>query len=353
MSEAIYERLAKHLDNLPGGFPRSESGVEMRILRRMFTEEEADLAARLTMRPEPAKKVADRLERDPEEVAKLLDVMSRKGLIFRLDKGKTPLYMASQYVVGIWEYHVNDLDPELIKDMNEYLPTLIDTEVWKKAPQLRTIPVEESVFQSREILAHEEARTITQSRSKIAVAPCICRREHKMIGEGCDRPEESCLVFGRAADYYIGNGTGREISTEEALTILDEAEKNALVLQPSNSQSITNICTCCGCCCQVLKAYKRHPHPASIVSTPFKLQVVAEDCVGCGDCIERCQMDALSLEEDVIVHDERRCIGCGLCTTVCPSECLLLVRKPEEELMAIPPTTSDTYVMIAKARGKP
>jgi len=352
MTEAIYERLAKHLDNLPGGFPRSESGVEMRILRRLFTEEEAELSPHLTMRPVPAAKLAKRLERDPEAIAKLLDVMSRKGLIFRLDKGKTPLYMASQYVVGIWEYNVNNLDPDLIKDMNKYLPTLIDTEVWKKAPQLRTIPVGESVFHSREVLPHEEARNLVQARSKIAVAPCICRREHTMIGEGCSRPEESCLVFGRAADYYIGNGIGREITVDEALTILDEAEKNALVLQPSNSQSITNICTCCGCCCQVLKAFKRHPHPASIVSTPFMLEVKSEDCVGCGDCLERCQMDALTLVDDVIVHDEKRCIGCGLCTTVCPSECLLLVRKPEEEMMSIPPTTFDTYVQMGMARGK-
>jgi ferredoxin len=352
MTDAIYERLAKHLDNLPGGFPRTESGVEMRILRRLFSVEEADMAAHLTMRPEPAAKVAARLERDPEQTAKLLDEMSHKGLIYRMGRGNTPMYSASQYVVGIWEYNVKNLDPELIKDMNEYIPTLFDMETWKKAPQLRTIPVEESIFERREILPHEEARALTLSRSKIAVAPCICRREHSMVGEGCGKPEESCLVFGRAADYYIGNGTGREITTEEALAILDRAEKNALVLQPSNSQQISNICTCCGCCCQVLKAYKRHPHPASIVSTPFRLEVVAEDCAGCGDCIERCQMDALSLVDDVISHDERRCIGCGLCTTVCPSECLLLVRKPEEELMAIPESTADTYMMIAKARGK-
>jgi ferredoxin len=208
------------------------------------------------------------------------------------------------------------------------------------------------VFQSRDILPYEELRTVIESQKKIAVAPCICRREHNMIGEGCDRPEESCLVFGRAVDYYVGNGTGREITVDEALAILEEAEKNALVLQPSNSQSVTNICTCCGCCCQVLLAYKRHPNPASIASSPFKLEVLTEECAGCGDCIERCQMDALSLEDDVIVHDERRCIGCGLCTTVCPSEALLLVRKPEEELTSVPRSMIDTYVEIAKARGK-
>ena len=37
MEEEIYKKLAKHLDNLPGGFPPTESGVELRILKRLFT----------------------------------------------------------------------------------------------------------------------------------------------------------------------------------------------------------------------------------------------------------------------------------------------------------------------------
>ena len=47
MAADIYERLAQHLDNLPGGFPRTESGVEVRILRRLFTPEDAELALHL------------------------------------------------------------------------------------------------------------------------------------------------------------------------------------------------------------------------------------------------------------------------------------------------------------------
>lgn len=52
MTEKIYEKLAKHLDNLPGGFPPTKSGVELRILRRLFTPEEAKLALRLIPLPE-------------------------------------------------------------------------------------------------------------------------------------------------------------------------------------------------------------------------------------------------------------------------------------------------------------
>jgi hypothetical protein len=40
----VYEKLAQHLDSLPAGYPRTESGVEMRILKRLFSPEEAEIA---------------------------------------------------------------------------------------------------------------------------------------------------------------------------------------------------------------------------------------------------------------------------------------------------------------------
>ncbi len=63
----VYELLATHLDNLPGGFPRTESGVEMRILKRLFTEGEAALAPHLRMRPEPVERIAKRANLPPDD----------------------------------------------------------------------------------------------------------------------------------------------------------------------------------------------------------------------------------------------------------------------------------------------
>jgi electron transport complex protein RnfB len=351
MVEDVYTRLAEHLDNLPGGYPATESGVELRILRRLFTEEEAELAVHLALITEPAEEIAARAGIDEDRAVKLLAEMSEKGLIYRIRRSGVPLYSASQFVVGIWEYHVNDLDPGLIRDFNEYIPALFDPEIWRKAPQLRTIPIGESIPQEIEILNYERADKLVRSRSKIAVAPCICRREHRMIGEGCDKPEETCLVFGRAADYYIENGLGRAIDVEEALAILALAEDAGLVLQPSNSQRISNICCCCGCCCQVLLNIKKHPHPASLVSTPFQVASDADLCIGCGECIPRCQMDALSLEDDHIVVDLKRCIGCGLCVTACETESLYLVRKPDTEQPKVPMSLARAYINLGRVRG--
>ena len=43
----IYTRLREHLDELPGGFPATETGVEIRILKRLFSPPEAELADKL------------------------------------------------------------------------------------------------------------------------------------------------------------------------------------------------------------------------------------------------------------------------------------------------------------------
>lgn len=352
MPEETYQRLARHLDDLPGGFPSTENGVELRILKRLFTEDEAELAMHLTVLAEPAGTIAKRAGICEEEAAGRLKEMALKGLIYRIYKEDEPRYMALQYVVGIWEVHVNDLDPDLIADMNEYLPDLIESEVWDKAPLLRTIPINQDIPVTHEILPHEQAQELVKSRTRIAVAPCICRREHTIAGNGCKHPEEMCLIFGRGAEYYIENGIGRAIDADEALDILRKAEQNGLVLQPSNSRNITSICCCCGCCCQVLLMIKRHPNPAQLVSSPFILSTDRSTCIGCGDCISRCHMDALSHKNELVSLDADRCIGCGLCVTTCPTGSLELVRKPEKEQKAVPQTQMKYLIHLAKVRGK-
>jgi electron transport complex protein RnfB len=353
MAQDVFQKLRSHLDNLPGGYPTTDSGVELRILRRLFAPEEARLATKLTVIPEPGAVVARRAKLPVGEATRLLDDMARKGLIFRYEYKGDVMYMAAQYVIGIWEYHVNDLDPELIKDMNEYIPHLFKPEVWKEAPQLRTIPVGRSITPEHEVMPYEAAEELVRGQKKILVAPCICRREHQMVGEGCDKPLESCLVFGAGVDYYEANGLGRRIDVEEAVAILKQADKKGLVLQPTNSKKIMNMCCCCGCCCQVLRTIKRYPKPADIVSSPFIAKAEPESCKGCGVCVERCQMEALSLDEDEkVVLDLDRCIGCGLCVSTCPTKSLTLERKPEADQPEVPRNSMEAMLNTARARGK-
>ena len=58
MKEETYRRLAEHLDRLPGGFAPSETGADLRLLQRLFTPEEAELATHLTVEREEAEVIA-------------------------------------------------------------------------------------------------------------------------------------------------------------------------------------------------------------------------------------------------------------------------------------------------------
>ncbi len=348
----VYQNLARHLDNLPAGFPATETGVEIRILKRLFTPREAEIAAGLVMMPETVSAIAGRLKMVDAELAPVLYDMSRKGLIYRSGKNGKVYYMAAQFVVGIWEYHVKSLDLDLIKDFNEYSSSFMN-KVWTetKTKQLRIIPISKSISAEMLTMPYDEAEQIIKKQSKIVVTPCICRTEHKMAGKGCDRPVEVCLAFGSGAYYYEENGLGRNISQSEALEILAKGMEAGLVLQPGNSQKPTNICMCCGCCCQILKNLNNLDEPAKAVHSNYFAQVSADDCTGCGVCQERCQMQAIVVEDVARVKIER-CIGCGLCVTSCSFDAVHLIEKAPEDRWTPPANTVETYINIAKERGK-
>ena len=349
-TDKVYHALARHLDRLPAGFPATPDGVEIRILKRLFTEQEAQIATHLTMQMEPARDIADRAGLPPSELEPMLAQMASKGLIFRKNTSKETLFMAAQFVVGIWEYHVNDLDEALIRDFNLYAPYLAEQWRNQKTQQLRVIPISKSIPNQMQVMPYEHAETIIRQQSKIVVAPCICRREHDMSGSGCGKPLEVCLVFGSGGFYYEKNGLGREITRDEALDLLRQGAEAGLVLQPGNSQKVLNMCMCCGCCCQVLKNLKTLPQPASVINNSYVAWVDEEACVACGICAERCPMDAMTVEETARV-DLDRCIGCGVCTLTCEAQAIGLRANPEQQRWTPPATVFETYLNIARERG--
>jgi electron transport complex protein RnfB len=86
MSEDIFRRLQEQLDQYSIGFPATESGVEIKILKKLFTEEEVEMYLHMSMMLETPDSVAGRLKQDPAQVASLLDEMAEKGLLFRAAK---------------------------------------------------------------------------------------------------------------------------------------------------------------------------------------------------------------------------------------------------------------------------
>ena len=120
------------------------------------SSEEAELAVCLNMIPESPEAIAARTGLNAEVITPKLEEMSRKGLIFRRSKGDQHTYMAAQFVIGIWEYHLNDLDEELIRDVNAYLPHYFQKRfVTSETQQLRVIPVSQEIV-SKEGLTRDD-----------------------------------------------------------------------------------------------------------------------------------------------------------------------------------------------------
>ncbi len=351
--EDTYKKLALHLDNTPSGFPETETGVELRILKQLFTPEEAALALSLIMIPETAEAIAERAQKSLKDTEPMLIEMGRKGLIIHICKNGENTFMLLHFVVGIWEYQVNRLTKELIKDFNEYVPYLIQNQYKNKTQQLRVVPVSKSVNTELNIMDYEQVESIIKSQSKILVAPCICRKEHDIMGKGCDKPSETCLIFGSGAYIYESRGIGRTIPQEEALDILKEGVKQGLVPQPSNAKKPLNICLCCDCCCQILKNIKEFDAPAKIVSSNFQAGVAESECTGCEACKEICPMMAIEMDEENTLASVNtdRCIGCGLCVTVCDFDAVRLMDKKETEKIEPPANILETYMNIAKEKG--
>lgn len=130
--------------------------------------------------------------------------------------------------------------------------------------------------------------------------------------------------------------------------IIDRAEENAMILMPTNAKDIVHMCCCCSCCCALLRMLKSHDRPADYVHSAFQVRKDQELCSACGDCLERCQMEAIHETDDAIEIDLARCIGCGLCVSACPQQALSLT---ERAAGPVPANYLNMLSELARERG--
>lgn len=60
-------------------------------------------------------------------------------------------------------------------------------------------------------------------------------------------------------------------------------------------------------------------HNPESISTSVQKMYSAGKCIGCGECVKICPMDACKLTPEGIVTDTELCSACGLCAEVCPA----------------------------------
>ena len=343
----IYRQLQQHLDkSTPVGLPATESGVELRCLKQVFTPEDAELTLMLGPLPETVEEIYPRVKETGmsiEELEEKLDLLVMKGLILggKLTVGEKgeKRYSVMGWAIGIWEFQIDRLTKELVEARNEY-----EEEVYYKAwfkpdtpAQMRTIPVGHSITVEHHVSTYDDIRQIIENaKGPFALVNCICKQGMALVDQPCkvSHTQETCIGFGMTAEAVIDIGFGREVIKEEIFDALQKFEDIGLVLQPENAQNPRMICSCCGDCCKVLLNMKKFPRPAELYTSNYFAVVDPEECEGCKTCIDRCQIEAVSMVDEVSTVNLDRCIGCGLCVTTCPSDAIQLQKKEKE---VVPP----------------
>jgi electron transport complex protein RnfB len=334
MTDDIYARLADAMDRLPNGFPRTASNVELKILRKLFSPEEAALASHLTGAYETVDQIASRAGLPSDEVSKQLFKMTRRGMVFINKVDNQVLFRMAPFVVGVYEASLELMDHELAHLTEEYFASGGAAGIMGVEPALQRVVPAQAAVKTEWVLPYDDVRAILMNSKTFNVRDCICRVQQAQIGEPCEFPVNMCLNF---SEMERSSPRPGDISQTEALALLDRCEEIGLVHSVSNvMQGVGYVCNCCGCCCGILRGITEYGLERSMAFANYYAVIDPLECNNCGTCIDRCHVKAISEGDGYSVVDLAHCIGCGLCVTGCPNDVARLERKPEAELIHPP-----------------
>lgn len=350
----VYEKLRTRLSEMTVGFPTTENGSEILLLKHLFSKEEANTYLAMKDGYQYPSEVATILGEDEVTVSARMLLMSQKGLIFRVrgKHGEPNKYRVLPWLIGISDIQVDRMSKQYLKDSEDFFLNGLKKQISiiKKLPLLRILPVNENLVVGKQILPFDDAVSIIKSKDRISVANCICRQTAKIAGSTCHHPMETCLQCDSWADFMVGNGNARYISKEEAIAILKLNEENGAVIEMMNSQGAELICSCCPCHCIILKLLRITSDPGRDFVSNYFCGYDASLCTNCGICVKRCPIRARQLIDGKMVYKPQLCVGCGLCVSTCKAGANELLRKDNDKIYTPLETIFDTYEEIEKMK---
>ena len=209
MADEIYYKLAKVLDTLPTGFPATQSGIEIKILKWIFTPEQADLFCDMRLTFETAEQVAERTGRPLDGLEKQLKAMGRAGQLFAIDFGGVMVFKMLPWVFGIYDFTslagwIRNL-PCFVK----YTDQFTESSFFQTPSLMRTVPIEKEISAGQEALSYERVSNIIEQNQSFLANDCICKKEKALLGHPCDRPVQVCLAVAPVPGVFDKYPTGQ------------------------------------------------------------------------------------------------------------------------------------------------
>jgi len=331
----LYEELARHLDQGIIGSPKSPALIK--ILKILFPIEEAEIAAKLPMQNKSLSELKGIFPEKAKSLEEILNRMATRGTVYTSQhQGQERKYRLLPSIVGwaetpFWAGKDTEYTRKLAPLWLEYREEAFGSELARgDMPVMRVIPVSRTLKDARKILPFDELKPKIETASYRAVGHCPCRMITRSLGKGCNHSLEVCLHFGSMGRYMVEYGMAREITVEETLNILKEANEEGLVHIIDNIEGyMSTICNCCGCCCVFLDS-KKKLRLHTISSSSYVARVDVDKCAGCGTCEERCPMGAIAVTVNSTAEvNENICIGCGVCTPTCTNAAVDLVQRAQ------------------------
>ena len=245
-----------------------------------------------------------------EDTQKMIDHLCWVGVVEMTREGpdKTKHYNVPIFVPGSAEFmmmndELTDAHPELATFFN--LMTQMPLEgVTPMIPLggagvgMHVIPVEKAIEHENVTADVEHISHWLKKYDKYSIGQCTCRKQQSMRGEGSGQINgEFCMGMGDMAEYQVDKGMGRYISYEEALEVLERAERHGFVHQITNidgEDKIVAICNCAAGVCNALRTSQLYNTP-NMSRSAYRAHVESEKCVACGKCVEVCPVGAAKL----------------------------------------------------------
>ena len=364
-----YASLTDRLNKFPQGAPPSKH--LNKILKILFSEEEAALVALLPIKPFTAEKASSIWKKNLTETRKILDELASRAILVDIPNNGQTEYVLPPPMAGFFEFSLmrtrGDIDQKVLSELfYQYLNVEEDfiRELFTEGEtQLgRTFVNEPALSQENalHVLDYERASEVIKTASHRGVGLCYCRHKMEHANKACDAPQDICMTFNNSASSLIRHGHARSVSVEEGLDLLEEAYENNLVQFGENvRESVNFICNCCGCCCEAMIAARRFAILNPVHTTNFLPEIDEDNCNGCGKCVNVCPVEAMTL---VTANDPEKpkrkkakleadiCLGCAVCVRACTKEALSLSSR--EKRVITPKDGVHRVVLMALERGK-